>query len=185
MEQTQETQARAAAPLVVLTEKAILMIKQTMLRKGRASSGLRLKVEGSGCRGFQYSLTLEAEAQPEDTVLVQGGVRAFLDPTSARHLQGTRLDYVSNRLGSGFHFFGLDGNRTIGCGSPVLLQRCMAGNTRTIGCENSAKRPLLDILAAAPTHGADYRASVAHPGLRPRQICPECRYVVCRCEKTA
>lgn len=185
MEQTQETQARAAAPLVVLTEKAIQMIKQTMLRKGRAASGLRLKVEGSGCRGFQYSLTLEAEAQPEDTVLVQGGVRAFLDPTSALHLRGTRLDYVSNRLGSGFHFFGLDRNRTIGCGSPVLLQRCMAGNTRTVGCENSAKRPLMEIMTGPPVHGTDHRASVAHPGLRPRQICPECRYVVCRCEKAA
>lgn len=183
MEQEQETQGQTVEPLVALTDKAIAMIKQTMLRKGKAASGLRLKVEGSGCKGFHYSLTFEAEAHPEDTVLIQGGVRAFLDPTSALHLRGTRLDYVSNRLGSGFHFFGLDGNRTIGCGSPVLLQRCMAGNTRTIGCENSAKRPLMEILLEAPTHGADHRASVAHSGLRPRQICPECRYVVCRCEK--
>ncbi len=183
MDHAHESHNVAVAPLVILTDKAIQMVKQTMLRKGKATCGLRLKVEGSGCKGFQYSLTLEAEAQPDDTVLVQGGVRAFLDPASAQHLQGTRLDYVSNRLGTGFHFFGIDKMRTMGCGSPVLLQRCMSGNTRTVGCENSAKRPLMEILSGPPVHGADHRASVAHPGLRPRQICPECRYIVCRCEK--
>jgi Fe-S cluster assembly iron-binding protein IscA len=119
----------------------------------------------------------------EDTVIVQDGVTAFLDPFSAQHLRGTMLDYVSNREGTGFHFRRLDVARTIGCASPILLRRCIAGNTRTEGCWNSAKRPLMELSQESKAPSVEIRTSVAHPGLRPLSICPTCRYVVCRCEK--
>jgi iron-sulfur cluster assembly accessory protein len=175
---------QAVEPLLALTDKAIEMIKQAMVEKGVHSGGIRLTVEGGGCRGFEYSLTFANAARSDDTVIVQDGIPAFLDPVSARHLQGTRLDYVSNRHGTGFHFFGLDAARTIGCGSSILLRRCIAGNTRTMGCTLSAKRPLLAITAEVVQPGGDSRSSISHPNLRPLSICPRCRYVVCRCEKT-
>jgi iron-sulfur cluster assembly accessory protein len=171
--------------LLALTDKAVEMIKQTMAEKGMHSGGMRLTVEGGGCRGFEYILTFADAARPNDTVIVQDGIHAFLDPVSAQHLQGTRLDYVSNRHGTGFHFFGLDANRTIGCGSSVLLRRCIAGNTRTTGCTLSAKRPLLEIIDEVAQPDVDSRSSISHPNLRPLSICPQCHYVICQCEKMA
>jgi len=171
-------------PLLALTDTAVEMIKRALEREGMKSGGIRLTVLGGGCKGFQYSLTLDDAAHTDDKVIVQGGVTAFLDPVSAQHLRGTRLDYVTNRYGTGFHFFGLDAGRTIGCGSPTLLRRCIAGNIRTTGCINSAKRPLLEVSKKVTQPSVESRTSVAHPGLRPRSICPTCRYVVCRCEKT-
>src|SRR5262245_21435932 len=167
--------SEAVEPLLALTNTAVVMMKQALARPGVKAGGIRMTVVGGGCNGFQYSLTLEETARTDDEVVVQDGVTAFLDPISAQHLRGTQLDYVSNRHGTGFHFFGLDAARTIGCGSPVLLRRCIAGNTRTTGCINSAKRPLLQVGHEVTPSAVNSRTSVAHPGLRPlaiRQTCP-------------
>ena len=166
-------------PLLAFTDKAVEMIKQAIEDAGRKDTGIRMTVAGGGCEGFEYSLKMDAAARPDDTVVVQDGITARLDPVSAQRLRGTLLDYVTNRYGTGFHFFGLDAVRTIGCGSPILLRRCMAGNTRTRGCFESAKRPLLELQEAAPEVVGT--SSISHPGMRPLQKCPTCLYVVCRC----
>ncbi|HKA52313.1 MAG TPA: iron-sulfur cluster assembly accessory protein [Candidatus Binatia bacterium] len=178
-----EDRGQAAEPLLALTDTAVKMLKQALVQAGVKAGGIRLTVTGGGCKGFQYSLTLDEAAHVDDEVLVQDGVTAFLDPVSARHLRGTMLDYISNRHGTGFHFFGLDAARTIGCGSPAILRRCIAGNNRTTGCINSAKRPLLEVGRAITPPSTAGRASVAHPGMQQLSICPECHYIRCRCEK--
>lgn len=171
-----------AEPLLELTDKAVEMLKQAMEQAGKTDVGIRMTVAGGGCEGFQYSLKMEAEVRPDDVIITQDGIRALLDPVSAQRLRGTLLDYITNRYGTGFHFFGLDAVRTIGCGSPILLRRCMAGNTRTRGCFESAKRPLLELQEAAPE--VIGTSSISHPGMRPLQKCPTCLYIICRCEKT-
>ncbi len=108
----------AEEPLLAFTDKAVEMIKKTMEREGVKDGGIRMTVAGGGCEGFRYSLNLDEAARTDDEVVVQDGIKAFLDPVCARHLRGTRLDYVSNRHGTGFHFFRLEAARTIGCGSP-------------------------------------------------------------------
>jgi iron-sulfur cluster assembly accessory protein len=170
-------------PIVGLTAKAVEMLKQEMADAGRPHNGIRMTVAGGGCEGFQYSLKMEPDQKPDDIVITQDGIRTLLDPVSADRLKGTLLDYVTNRHGTGFHFFGLDAVRTIGCGSPILLRRCMAGNTRTKGCFESAKRPLLELQEPSPEVVGT--SSISHPGMRPLQKCPTCLYIVCRCEKAA
>jgi iron-sulfur cluster assembly accessory protein len=171
--------------LLVITDSAVEMVTQAMKQADMNTGGVRIAVTGGGCEGFQYSLSLTNTARSNDEMIVQKGITAFLDPRSAQHLRGTTLDYVSNRHGTGFHFFGIESLRTIGCESSMLLRRCMAGNTRTTGCTNSAKRPLMALTQEVELFVAERRTSVAHPGLRPRSICPTCRYVVCRCQEAA
>lgn len=178
-------QGQEAEPLLAFTENAVARMKEILARHHAPDGGVRMTVAGGGCQGFQYRLTLAEAAHPEDVVVVQDGVTAFLDPFSATHLRGTILDYVSTHDGTGFQFRRLDVARTIGCSSPILLRRCLAGNTRTTGCWNSAKRPLLDLVQEVAPAAEPLRTSVAHPGLRPRTICPQCQYVVCRCDKAA
>ena len=173
---------QTAEPLLAFTAKAVEMIRHAMRLKGLRDGGIRMTVAGGGCKGFQYSLNLERTAQADDTVVVQDGIKAFLDPNSAQHLQGTRLDYVTNRQGTGFHFFGMESSRTIGCRSTVLLRWCIENNTRTEGCIQCAKRPLMDIDLEAATQFVDSRQSISHPGLRPMQLCEKCHYVICQCD---
>src|SRR5262245_63999707 len=102
MEQEQRSgdHSHTAEPVLALTATAIERMKQALTQTDVHARGIRLTVTGGGCRGFQYSLTLAAAARPEDVVIRQDGVTAFLDPASAQHLRGTRLDYVSNHRGS-------------------------------------------------------------------------------------
>jgi hypothetical protein len=118
-------------------------------------------------------------------VVVQNGMTAFLDPSSAQHLHGTRLDYVTNRHGTGFHFFGMESSRTIGCRSTRLLRLCIENNIRTHGCVLCAKRPLMALDLGAATIFVDPRQSISHPGLRPLPLCQKCHYVSCQCDKAA
>lgn len=165
------------------TDKAVEMIQQAMQQKGMRGGGIRMTVAGGGCKGFQYSLNLEAVAGADDAVVVQNGMTAFLDPASAQHLHGTRLDYVTNRHGTGFHFFGMEASRTIGCRSTRLLRLCIENSIRTKGCVLCAKRPLMEIDLEAATNFVDPRQSISHPGLRPLPLCQRCHYVSCQCEK--
>ena len=178
-----ESPDQTAEPVLAFTAKAVEMIRHAMRLKGVRDGGIRMTVAGGGCKGFQYSLNLERTAQADDAVVVQDGVKAFLDPPSAQHLQGTRLDYVTNRQGTGFHFFGMESSRTIGCRSTVLLRWCIENNTRTKGCVQCAKRPLMDIDLEAATTFVDSRQSISHPGLRPMKLCEKCHYVICQCDK--
>ena len=103
---------------VQLTESAAQMAKAAMQREGRAPDhGLRVAVVGGGCSGFQYSLSFEAQAKPDDTVVEQHGVRLFVDATSAPYLKGMVIDYVSGLHGAGFKFLNPNATRTCGCGS--------------------------------------------------------------------
>jgi iron-sulfur cluster assembly accessory protein len=105
--------------VLALALTVVEKLKQALAQADAHASGIRLAVAGGDCKEFQYSLTLAESAHPDDAVVVQDGVTAFLDPVSAQHLRRTRLDYESNQQGRGVHFFGRDSGWTIGW---VMLQ---------------------------------------------------------------
>ena len=116
---TDQTPAAAATavPLQV-TSKAVQMIKFTREQEGiEPSSGLRVAVRGGGCSGFEYALDFEKEERPTDFVLEFDGLQVYVDPVSARYLDGTEIDYVLGSTGSGFKFNNPKATGTCGCGS--------------------------------------------------------------------
>jgi iron-sulfur cluster assembly accessory protein len=123
MADTQPTSAAAptAAPdetVVTITPKAVEMIKHTREQEGIDSSyGLRVAVRGGGCSGFQYSLDFENEARETDSLQRYDGLTVFVDPVSARYLDGVTIDYVLGMQGAGFKFINPRATGTCGCGS--------------------------------------------------------------------
>jgi iron-sulfur cluster assembly accessory protein len=116
------TQAAPAADLgmdnfLVLTDKAVEMVKDAMTREGLAGFGIRVGVMGGGCSGFQYSMDFEREPKADDIVFEQDGVKLFLDPMSSMYLQGVTVDYVVGLQGAGFKFDNPNAKTTCGCGS--------------------------------------------------------------------
>jgi iron-sulfur cluster assembly accessory protein len=102
---------------IVLTAKAVEMIKTTMERESLHDSGLRVGVVGGGCSGFQYSLDLEKESRAGDLEFDVEGIKVFVDPMSAQYLKGTQVDYVETAYASGFSFTNPQAKSTCGCGS--------------------------------------------------------------------
>lgn len=109
MEETSE-------PIVKVTAIAIEAIKKFMNEPAVKGTGIRMGVRGGGCAGFQYALDFSYE-KPTDFVYEQDGLKIYIDPLSAVHLEGTTLDYISGLAGTGFKFENPHATKTCGCGS--------------------------------------------------------------------
>jgi iron-sulfur cluster assembly accessory protein len=110
--------ATAAEPVIVLTDKAVEMVKTAMQRENRGPEhALRVGVVGGGCSGFSYTMSFDKEQKADDRVIEVDGVRVLIDAASLEYLSGTTLDYVSGLHGSGFRFLNPKAERTCGCGS--------------------------------------------------------------------
>jgi iron-sulfur cluster assembly protein len=108
----------SGAALFTLTPAAVKQVKFLIQKKGDPSLGLRVGVKGGGCSGLSYVMNLEPEPRANDTVLEVDGVRVFIDPKSAKFLEGTTLDYsLKNLLEGGFQFNNPNASRTCGCGT--------------------------------------------------------------------
>lgn len=115
------TEAPASVP-VEITDKAVRMVKLTREEEGiEASYGLRVAVRGGGCSGFEYALDFEDEPRDTDIVYRQSDIEVFVDPVSARYLQGTVIDYVLGSSGAGFKFNNPKAVGTCGCGSSFTV----------------------------------------------------------------
>ena len=106
------------SPIVVLTPKAVEMVKSLRAKEGRPDShALRVGVVGGGCSGFSYQLGFDEQVNADDHVTEYDGVRVVVDATSAPHLAGTEIDFVSSLHGGGFRFTNPKATHTCGCGS--------------------------------------------------------------------
>jgi iron-sulfur cluster assembly accessory protein len=102
---------------IVLTPKAIEMVKDAIEREGLAGWGIRVGVVGGGCSGFQYSMDFEKEPKDGDMTFDHEGIRLYVDPMSSMYLQGVTVDYVVGLQGAGFKFTNPNAKNTCGCGS--------------------------------------------------------------------
>jgi iron-sulfur cluster assembly protein len=101
--------------MVTLTASAITRVKEIIAERGE-EGGLRIAVIGGGCAGFQYQLALESEANADDKVIEQDGLKLFVDSRSAMALEGAKVDFVTGENGSGFKFDNPNSISTCGCG---------------------------------------------------------------------
>ena len=81
-----------------------------------AHYGLRVKVIGGGCSGFQYDLFFD-EISDDDHTFESQGVRLVSDTMSFMYLMGTQIDYVEGLSGAGFKFENPNTTGSCGCGS--------------------------------------------------------------------
>lgn len=102
--------------MVTLTELAATKVQEFLQQNGRPEAGLRVRVVGGGCSGFQYQLALDDSAGDGDEVFEHNGIRLFVDPRSHLYLDGTQIDYVEDIMGSGFRFSNPNSTGSCGCG---------------------------------------------------------------------
>ncbi len=103
--------------MIVLTDKAAEKVREIQTAENLGSQGLRLKVVGGGCSGFQYDLHFEDEVDDMDEQYESKGVQLYVDMISHQYLDGTQIDYVEGLHGAGFKFLNPQAKSTCGCGS--------------------------------------------------------------------
>ena len=111
------TQEIAQETELKLTEKTVQQVKALLARENLVGYGLRVAVTSGGCSGFSYGLDFEKETKPGDVVLEMDGLKVYMNESSAKHLKGTTIDYVSGLQGAGFKFINPNATGTCGCGT--------------------------------------------------------------------
>lgn len=103
--------------MIAMTPLAATKVQEISETEGLTEQGLRLKVIGGGCAGFQYDLYFEDTPTEFDERFESHGVQLYVDPLSFQYLDGTEIDYVEGVQGSGFKFGNPNVTSTCGCGS--------------------------------------------------------------------
>lgn len=110
LEQTQTAQ-------IDLTPAAADAVQDLLAKRDLGELALRVFVSGGGCSGFQYGMALEDNIRDTDIVTEQHGVKLVIDDVSINYLDGAKVDYVDEIMGSGFKIENPNAVSTCGCGS--------------------------------------------------------------------
>lgn len=114
---TTDAPTRAAPPAMMnLTDAAAAQIQHLLDQRGKASAGIRLGVRSAGCSGLAYSLEYADEIEKFDEVVVDKGVTVLIDPKAVMFLIGSEMDFVEDKLKSGFTFNNPNEKGKCGCG---------------------------------------------------------------------
>ena len=103
--------------MIEITESAAKKIQKLVADAGQPGAGLRVKVVGGGCSGYQYGMAIAQEREEDDVVFEHAGVTVLVDPESLPLMQGAEIDYVDDLMKSGFTIFNPNAVKGCACGS--------------------------------------------------------------------
>lgn len=89
---------------------------------GANSTGkaLRVAVEGGGCSGFQYDISLDDPAEG-DLVLEGGGEQVVIDEVSLPFLADAVIDFSEELIGARFVVENPNASSSCGCGTSFSM----------------------------------------------------------------
>jgi len=104
--------------MITITDKGAAKVREFLAAQGpdAAAAGLRVGVRGGGCSGFQYQLAFD-EAQPDDQVFEDHGLKLLVSPQALSYVDGSQIDYVDALTGAGFKVENPNVVAACGCGS--------------------------------------------------------------------
>ena len=102
---------------VRVTPNAIAKVKALMAEEDQPDIKLRMFVQGGGCSGFQYGFTFDDEINEDDFSFEQEGIKVVIDSMSMTYLNGAKIDYKEELMGSSFIIDNPNAQATCGCGS--------------------------------------------------------------------
>ena len=103
--------------VVTITPMAAEKIKEFMAEEDGNPQFLRIYVQGGGCSGLSYGMGFEKEADEDDRVIEENGVKVLFDSMSIDHLNGANVDYIESLMGSGFKINNPNVTKSCSCGS--------------------------------------------------------------------
>ncbi|MBE9473720.1 MAG: iron-sulfur cluster insertion protein ErpA [Chloroflexi bacterium] len=117
-----------------LTPAAAVAVQELLAKRDLGDLALRVFVSGGGCSGFQYGMALEDNIRETDIVSEQHGVKLVIDEISINYLDGAKIDYVDEVMGSGFKVENPNAVSTCGCGSSFRTSDDQAAADTAGGC---------------------------------------------------
>lgn len=101
---------------VTITPAATDRIMGLLAARGKPSVGVRVGVRTKGCSGLSYTVEYADDIGKFDEVIDAGEFKLLIDPKAVMFLLGTEMDYVEEKLKSGFTFRNPNEKGRCGCG---------------------------------------------------------------------
>ncbi|TDQ80870.1 iron-sulfur cluster assembly protein [Dongia mobilis] len=109
--------ARRPLPTAItVTPAAIERVRALIDKRGKPTFGIRIGVRSKGCSGLSYTIEYADERNTGDEMVEQDGVRILVDPKASLFIFGTEMDFVEEKLQSGFVFRNPNEKGRCGCG---------------------------------------------------------------------
>jgi iron-sulfur cluster assembly protein len=101
---------------VTITEHAAQRVGELLAKRDKPSAGVRVGVRTRGCSGLSYTIEYADEIGEFDEVVHDKGVTLLIDPKAIMFVIGTEMDFVEEKLKSGFVFRNPNEKGRCGCG---------------------------------------------------------------------
>jgi iron-sulfur cluster assembly protein len=101
---------------ITLTPTAVERVRALLDKRGKPSVGIRIGVRTKGCSGLSYTIEYADAKGPADDMVEQDGVTVLIDPKATMFILGTEMDYVEEKLQTGFVFRNPNEKGRCGCG---------------------------------------------------------------------
>ncbi|NNN04602.1 MAG: iron-sulfur cluster assembly accessory protein [Elusimicrobia bacterium] len=102
--------------MLTLTPKAVEKIQNFMKSEDSLQGkSLRLKVEPSGCAGYEYKIAFDDKADG-DKILPQNGFDVLVDAKTLPLIEQATIDYAEDEASSGFRINNPLEKGSCGCG---------------------------------------------------------------------
>ncbi len=101
-----------------VTDRAFARLAE--IGAGESGKALRVAVEGGGCSGFHYDITLDEPAEG-DLVLEGGGEKVLIDEVSLSFLSNAVIDYTDELIGARFVIDNPNATSSCGCGTSFSI----------------------------------------------------------------
>jgi iron-sulfur cluster assembly protein len=104
------------APITV-TAAALERVRALLEKRGKPSAGVRVGVRTRGCSGLSYTLEYADHVDVGDEVInAAENVKILIAPKAAMFVFGTEMDFVDDKIQSGFVFRNPNEKGRCGCG---------------------------------------------------------------------
>ena len=107
--------------IIKLSDNAANRIKEIMSNADNNSLGVRVSVKTGGCAGMSYVMEYTKEANPNDEIIEDKGVKVFIDSAAIMYLLGTEMDYKQEEMSSTFVFNNPNETERCGCGESFKI----------------------------------------------------------------
>jgi len=106
-------------PPITITSDAAERIRVLLAKRDRPSAGVKVGVRSGGCSGLSYTIEYADEVEKFDEVVSYPDkeheeFRVLIDPKAIMYLIGSQMDFVEEKMKSGFTF--ANPNETGKCG---------------------------------------------------------------------
>ena len=104
---------------IEITENAQVHIANVL--KNDNAKFFRITVLGGGCAGFQYKFDFENSKKDNDVMIQTNKINILIDDTSLNFIKGSKIDYITELIGSSFKISNPLAASSCGCGTSFSI----------------------------------------------------------------